>query len=79
MRPHEARVWRKKWRDASKGVPRGRRTTHRVETQAPVPGSSWRRRHPSECEWFGALYMTAGLSVRVSELHQIDMAEESTP
>jgi hypothetical protein len=27
-------------------------------------------------EWFGALYATAGLSVRVSELHELDRADE---
>lgn len=26
-------------------------------------------------EWFGALYMTAGLSHRVSELHDLDQRE----
>ena len=47
MRP-EARVWRKAQRDADKGVPKGRRSTHQVETQEPVRGSSWARRHPGE-------------------------------
>jgi hypothetical protein len=32
MRP-DARVWRKHQRAAQKGVPTGRRTTHKVETQ----------------------------------------------
>jgi hypothetical protein len=47
MRP-EAKVWRKAQRDALKGVSKGRRPTHRVETQEPVRGSSWTRRHPGE-------------------------------
>lgn len=45
MRP-EARVWRKTQRNVLKGVSKGRRRTHRVETQEPVRGSSWQRRHP---------------------------------
>ncbi|HUR74408.1 MAG TPA: hypothetical protein VMZ00_09030 [Sporichthya sp.] len=45
MRP-DARVWRKAARAALKGIRRGRRTTHQVETQEPSPGSSWKRRHP---------------------------------
>ncbi|MET8866488.1 hypothetical protein ABZW11_26420 [Nonomuraea sp. NPDC004580] len=48
MRPEGTRVWRKTRRAALKGVARGRRHTHRVETQNPVPGSSWMRRHPRE-------------------------------
>ncbi|MGR6922641.1 hypothetical protein ACU635_51020 [[Actinomadura] parvosata] len=48
MRPQDTRVWRKARRAALKGVPTGRRTTHRAETQDPVPGSTWRRRHPAE-------------------------------
>lgn len=48
MRPQDARVWRKAHRVALKGVPTGRRATHRVETQDPIPGSSWCRRHPGE-------------------------------
>jgi hypothetical protein len=47
MRP-DARVWRKHQRDAAKGVPTGRRATHRAETQEPQPGSTWTRRHPGE-------------------------------
>jgi hypothetical protein len=48
MRPHEARIWRKQWRDALKGTARGRRSTHKVETQEPQRGSTWCRRHPGE-------------------------------
>jgi hypothetical protein len=44
MRP-DARVWRKHQRDAAKGVPTGRRATHKAETQEPQPGSTWTRRH----------------------------------
>lgn len=29
----------------------------------------------SASEWFGAIYMTAGLSHRVSELHELDRHE----
>ncbi|MCT9932406.1 hypothetical protein N5079_19585 [Planotetraspora sp. A-T 1434] len=47
MRP-EAKVWRKTQRDALRGVSKGRRSTHQVETQEPVRGSSWTRRHPGE-------------------------------
>jgi hypothetical protein len=39
-------VWRKARREALKGITRGRRSTHKVETQDPIPGSSWVRRHP---------------------------------
>lgn len=28
-------------------------------------------------EWFGALYATAGLSIRTTELHDLDMADEA--
>jgi hypothetical protein len=48
VRP-DARVWRKLQRTAAKGVPTGRRTTHRVETQQPKKpprGNTWTRRHP---------------------------------
>jgi hypothetical protein len=48
MRPEGVRVWRKTAREALKGMPRGRRSTHRAETQDPIPGSSWVRRHPGE-------------------------------
>jgi hypothetical protein len=44
MRP-DARVWRKHQRAAQKGVPTGRRATHKAETQEPQPGSTWTRRH----------------------------------
>ena len=47
MKP-QGRVWRRTRRAALKGVPTGRRHTHRVETQEPIPGSSWIRRHPGE-------------------------------
>jgi len=47
MRP-DAKVWRKARRAAEKGVPKGRRHTHKTETQEPVRGSSWQRRHPGE-------------------------------
>lgn len=54
MRPN-TRVWRKEQRAALKGVARGRRHTHKVQTQEPKPGSSWSRRHPGEWlrRWFG--------------------------
>lgn len=53
MRPN-ARVWRKTRRDAEKGIPTGRRATHRAETQEPIPGSTWSRRQhaktpPGQC------------------------------
>jgi hypothetical protein len=48
MKPQDTRVWRKSRRAALKGVARGRRATHRVETQDPIPGSTWCRRHPGE-------------------------------
>lgn len=48
MKPQDTRVWRKTRRAALKGIPTGRRTTHRAETQEPIPGSSWPRRHPGE-------------------------------
>lgn len=44
MRPENTRVWRKQQRAAEKGVPTGRRTTHRAVTNDPIPGSTWRRR-----------------------------------
>ncbi|MCC5574565.1 hypothetical protein IMZ11_02780 [Microtetraspora sp. AC03309] len=47
MRP-EVKVWRKTRRDALKGVPKGRRSTHRAEINEPVRGSTWTRRHPGE-------------------------------
>ena len=46
MKPEGARVWRKARREALKGVEAARRSTHPVETQEPIPGSSWKRRHP---------------------------------
>lgn len=36
MRPEGTKVWRKNGRDARKGVPTGRRTSHRVVTQQHV-------------------------------------------
>lgn len=35
MRPEGTKVWRKEGRRTSRGVPTGRRTTHRVRTQEP--------------------------------------------
>lgn len=32
MRPEGTKVWRKNGRDARRGVPTGRRTTHLIET-----------------------------------------------
>lgn len=43
----ETRVWRKALRGASKGMTRGRRTTHLARINPPRRGSSWLRRHPS--------------------------------
>lgn len=40
MRP-EVSLWRKHRRAAEKGVPRGRRTTHKVETQQPHQNDPW--------------------------------------
>jgi hypothetical protein len=61
MRPHDnTRVWRKSQRAAQRGTSRGRRSTHRTETQDPIPGSSWVRRHPGEwpphlCHLYGGV------------------------
>jgi hypothetical protein len=42
MKPADrTRVWRKTGRAATKRIPTGRRTTHRVETQTPKPRSTW--------------------------------------
>lgn len=40
MRP-DARVWRKSQRATEKGIPTGRRATHKVETQQPDRRSTW--------------------------------------
>lgn len=53
MRP-EARVWRKAARRALRGVPTGRRSTHRVTTETPLPRSSWWRRHVQSTSHVGA-------------------------
>lgn len=42
MRPEGTRVWRKNGRN--KGVPQGRRSSHRPRTSQPRPGSSRTRR-----------------------------------
>ncbi|MCO6011521.1 hypothetical protein NE236_41880 [Actinoallomurus purpureus] len=42
------RIWRKNRRKADRGIPAGRRTTHRAKTEEPTPGSTWMRRHPGE-------------------------------
>jgi hypothetical protein len=52
MRP-DARLWRKAARAALKGIRRGRRTTHKTETQEPRPGSTWSRRHPASLPRIG--------------------------
>lgn len=52
MRPN-ARVWRKAACAALKGIRRGRRTTHKTETQEPTPGSTWSRRHPASLPRIG--------------------------
>lgn len=42
MRPADnTRVWRKQQRAEQKGVPAGRRTTHKVRTQQPDDRSTW--------------------------------------
>ena len=46
MRPEETRVWRKTGRRTGRGVPRGRRLTHKAEIEAPQRGSTWLLRHP---------------------------------
>ncbi len=49
MRPDGVRILRKSRRAAWKGISRGRRGTHRVETTSPQRGSTWHRRHPGGC------------------------------
>lgn len=43
MKPEGTRVWRKNGREVVRGVPQGRRTTHRVRTESPRDNSE--RRH----------------------------------
>lgn len=45
MRP-DAGVWRKATRRATRGISRGRRTTHKAQPNLAQRGSTWARRHP---------------------------------
>jgi hypothetical protein len=45
MKPETSGPWRKAQRKATRGIDRGRRTTHKVLTQMPRRNSTWARRH----------------------------------
>lgn len=53
MRPADnTRVWRKQQRAEQKGIPTGRRTTHKAETQKPArPFEAWRNRRAGLPLW----------------------------